>query len=161
GARLVRRLAPRAPRAGQLRAPRRAGQGGPERLRLPAHGHVHDGRAREGGSRGRASCGGAALARRLGGPRGDARAGPAPGGGDARGLHRGAVDAAQGRGAKLCIAVVADVARRDGAASGVVTAEGETIEGDVVVLAMGPWTGRLAPRLRLPGVWGLKGYSVT
>ena len=71
------------------------------------------------------------------------------------------LDAAQDRGARLRIALVEDVARRDGAASGIVTAEGETIEGDAVVLAMGPWTGRLAPRLRLPGVYGLKGYSVT
>ena len=71
------------------------------------------------------------------------------------------LDAAQGRGAKLRIAVVEDVARRDGAASGVVTADGEAIEGDAVVLAMGPWTGRLAPRMRLPGVYGLKGYSVS
>jgi len=71
------------------------------------------------------------------------------------------LDAAQARGARLRIALVEDVARHDGAASGVVTAEGETIEGDAVVLAMGPWTGRLAPRLRLPGVYGLKGYSVT
>ncbi len=31
----------------------------------------------------------------------------------------------------------------------------------IVLLAMGPWTGRLAGRLRLPTVYGLKGYSVT
>ena len=71
------------------------------------------------------------------------------------------LDAAQASGARLRVALVEDVARRDGAATGVVTAEGETIDGDAVVLAMGPWTGRLAPRLRLPGVYGLKGYSVT
>jgi len=71
------------------------------------------------------------------------------------------LDSAHLRGARLHIALVEDVACRDGAASGVVTAEGETIEGDAVVLAMGPWTGRLAARLRLPGVYGLKGYSVT
>src|SRR5215467_3283389 len=71
------------------------------------------------------------------------------------------LDAAQARGAKLRRAVVADVARREGAASGVITAEGETIEGDAVVLAMGPWTGRLAGRVALPRISGLKGYSVT
>jgi glycine/D-amino acid oxidase-like deaminating enzyme len=71
------------------------------------------------------------------------------------------LDAAQARGAKLRIAVVDDVARRGGDASGVVTTDGETLEGDAVVLAMGPWTGRLAGRLRLPSVYGLKGYSVT
>jgi glycine/D-amino acid oxidase-like deaminating enzyme len=71
------------------------------------------------------------------------------------------IDAARARGARLHVGVVEDVARRDGGATGVVTASGETIEGDAVVLAMGPWTGRLAGRLRLPGVYGLKGYSVT
>jgi len=71
------------------------------------------------------------------------------------------LDAAQARGAKLHIGVVEDVARREGAAAGVVTADGQTLEGDAVVLAMGPWTGRMAGRLPLPGVYGLKGYSVT
>ena len=71
------------------------------------------------------------------------------------------LDAARARGATLRIALVEDVARRDATASGVVTAEGETVQGDAVVLAMGPWTGRLAGRLRLPGIYGLKGYSVT
>jgi len=54
------------------------------------------------------------------------------------------LDAAQACGAKLHIGVVEDVARRDGAAAGVMTAEGQTLEGDAVVLAMGPWTGRMA-----------------
>jgi len=71
------------------------------------------------------------------------------------------LDAAQARGAKLHLGVVEDVARRDGAAAGVVTADGQTLEGDAVVLAMGPWTGRMAARLSLPRVYGLKGYSVT
>jgi glycine/D-amino acid oxidase-like deaminating enzyme len=71
------------------------------------------------------------------------------------------LDAAQARGATLRRAMVDDVVRRDGVASGVVTAEGETLAGDAVVLAMGPWTGRLAGRLRLPRIYGLKGYSVT
>ncbi|MGH7306894.1 MAG: NAD(P)/FAD-dependent oxidoreductase [Candidatus Rokuibacteriota bacterium] len=71
------------------------------------------------------------------------------------------LDAAQARGTKLHIGIVEDVARRDGAAAGVVTADGRTLEGDAVVLAMGPWTGRLAGRVRLPSVHGLKGYSVT
>lgn len=71
------------------------------------------------------------------------------------------LDAAQARGTKLRLAVVTDVARRDGAASGVVTGDGETLEGDAVVLAMGPWTGRLAGRVALPSIHGLKGYSVT
>jgi glycine/D-amino acid oxidase-like deaminating enzyme len=71
------------------------------------------------------------------------------------------IDAARARGARVHTGVVADVAWRGGAACGVVTAAGETLEGDAVVLAMGPWTGRLAGRLHLPSVYGLKGYSVT
>jgi glycine/D-amino acid oxidase-like deaminating enzyme len=38
--------------------------------------------------------------------------------------------------------------------------DGETIEADAVVLAMGPWTGRVRG-LALPSIHGLKGYSVT
>src|SRR5206468_3270197 len=71
------------------------------------------------------------------------------------------IDAARARGARLHVGVVEDVAWRGGVACGVLTAGGETLEGDAVVLAMGPWTGRLAGRLRLPSVHGLKGYSVT
>jgi glycine/D-amino acid oxidase-like deaminating enzyme len=71
------------------------------------------------------------------------------------------IDAARARGARLHIGVVEDVARRDGMAAGVVTADGQTLEGDAVVLTMGPWTGRMSGRLRLPNVYGLKGYSVT
>ena len=71
------------------------------------------------------------------------------------------IEAARARGARIHAGVVEAVAWRGDAASGVVTAGGETLEGAAVVLAMGPWTGRLAGRLRLPSVHGLKGYSVT
>ena len=71
------------------------------------------------------------------------------------------IDGARAHGAKLHIGVVEDVGRRDGAVAGVVTADGQTLDGDAVVLAMGPWTGRLAGRLQLPNIYGLKGYSVT
>src|SRR5438445_409673 len=54
------------------------------------------------------------------------------------------LDAAQARGAKLHLGVVEDVARRDGAAAGVVTADGQTLEGDAVVLAAAPGGGPLA-----------------
>jgi len=70
------------------------------------------------------------------------------------------VDAARGRGATLRIGIVEDVTRRDGAARGV-TVDGDTLEADAVVLAMGPWTTRVARGLCLPNVYGLKGYSVT
>jgi glycine/D-amino acid oxidase-like deaminating enzyme len=69
------------------------------------------------------------------------------------------LDEATARGAVLRMGVVEGVVKRDGAASGV-RIDGETLEADAVVLAMGPWTGRVAG-LRLPSVHGLKGYSVT
>src|SRR5437660_4142307 len=43
-------------------------------------------------------------------------------------------DAAQARGAKLHLRVVQDVARRDGAVAGAMTADGQTPHGDAVVL---------------------------
>src|SRR6266852_2878253 len=70
------------------------------------------------------------------------------------------VDAARARGCALRIGVVEDVVEREGVASGV-RVSGETLTADAVVIAMGPWTGRLAGRLKLPDVRGLKGYSVT
>jgi glycine/D-amino acid oxidase-like deaminating enzyme len=69
------------------------------------------------------------------------------------------VDEAQAGGATLRIGAVERVIARDGAASGVVV-DGRALEADAVVLAAGPWTGRIAG-LRLPRVSGLKGYSVT
>ena len=69
------------------------------------------------------------------------------------------VDAARASGAVLRLGVVEAVAVRGGAARGVVV-DGETLAADAVVLAMGPWTGRV-DGVRLPRVHGLKGYSVT
>jgi glycine/D-amino acid oxidase-like deaminating enzyme len=69
------------------------------------------------------------------------------------------MDEAQAGGATLRIGAVERVISRDGAASGVVV-DGRALEADAVVLAAGPWTGRIAG-LRLPRVSGLKGYSVT
>jgi glycine/D-amino acid oxidase-like deaminating enzyme len=70
------------------------------------------------------------------------------------------LDAARARGGTLRLGVVEDVVQRDGVARGV-RVDGETIEADAVVLAMGPWTSRAVRGLRLPAVRGLKGYSVT
>jgi glycine/D-amino acid oxidase-like deaminating enzyme len=70
------------------------------------------------------------------------------------------VDAALARGGTLRKGVVEDVAGSEGVARGVCV-DGEMLAADAVVIAMGPWTGRLAPRLKLPRVQGLKGYSVT
>src|SRR5712664_2221173 len=68
------------------------------------------------------------------------------------------LDAAKARGSSLRIGVVEEVVQRDGAVRGV-RVGGEIIEADAVVLAMGPWTSRVAKTLPLPTVRGLKGYS--
>ena len=70
------------------------------------------------------------------------------------------IDAARARGSALRIGVFEGVIQKGGAARGV-RVDGETIEADAVVLAMGPWTGRAARGLSLPRIGGLKGYSVT
>jgi glycine/D-amino acid oxidase-like deaminating enzyme len=70
------------------------------------------------------------------------------------------IAAATRHGCVLRPGVVEDVRQGNGVASGV-RIDGETVAADAVVLAMGPWTGRLARALRLPRVRGLKGYSVT
>ncbi len=69
------------------------------------------------------------------------------------------LDGARSHGATLRPGVVEAVAVREGTARGVVV-DGETLEADAVVLAMGPWTGRVGG-VRLPRIQGLKGYSVT
>lgn len=69
------------------------------------------------------------------------------------------VDAAKAHGAVVRHGVVEHVIERDGAAHGV-RVDGAAIDADAVVLSMGPWTGRLAGRLRLPRIEGLKGHSV-
>ena len=52
------------------------------------------------------------------------------------------LEAAQARGAELRKGVVEGVATRGGAVRGVAV-DGETLEADAVVLALGPWTGRV------------------
>jgi glycine/D-amino acid oxidase-like deaminating enzyme len=42
---------------------------------------------------------------------------------------------------------------------GVALASGEIVEGDAVVIAMGPWSILAARWLPLPAVWGCKGHS--
>jgi glycine/D-amino acid oxidase-like deaminating enzyme len=61
--------------------------------------------------------------------------------------------------APLRLGAVEALLSRGGVARGV-RVDGHVLEADGVVLAMGPWTGRVAG-LRLPRVHGLKGYSVT
>src|SRR5438093_711615 len=68
--------------------------------------------------------------------------------------------AALARGGVLRMGLVESLIQHAGAVRGVAVG-GESIEADAVVLAMGPWTGRLSGKLPLPAIQGLKGYSVT
>jgi glycine/D-amino acid oxidase-like deaminating enzyme len=69
--------------------------------------------------------------------------------------------AAEAHGAELRLGRVSGVVR-GGAGGGVqgVQVDGEIIEGDAVVIAMGPWSILAAGWLPLPGVFGLKGHSL-
>ncbi len=67
--------------------------------------------------------------------------------------------AAQTRGAVLRRGIVAGLLLKDGAARGALV-DGEAIEADAVVIAMGPWSIEAAGWLPLPAVFGLKGHSV-
>ena len=93
------------------------------------------------------------LERRLGSPETTAQ------------VHPGAftaamMRAAEKRGAKLRLGEVTGVTRgKDGAATGV-EVDGQTLAGDAVVIAMGPWSMLAAGWLPLPGVFGLKGHSI-
>ena len=69
--------------------------------------------------------------------------------------------AAQARGAELRLGRVTGVVRPGDAkrVTGIVV-DGRTIEGDAVVIAMGPWSILAAQWLPLPAVFGLKGHSL-
>ncbi len=74
---------------------------------------------------------------------------------------RALVDAALDGGAQLRTGTVDGLAlSRDGSAARGVTVDGEALEADAVVVAMGPWSDLLREPLALPPVGGLKGYSV-
>jgi glycine/D-amino acid oxidase-like deaminating enzyme len=68
---------------------------------------------------------------------------------------------AEGRGAILRHEAVVDLMRSaSGAVRGVALASGEVVEGDAVVIAMGPWSVLAARWLPLPAVFGYKGHSL-
>ncbi|MBV9859155.1 MAG: FAD-binding oxidoreductase [Alphaproteobacteria bacterium] len=69
--------------------------------------------------------------------------------------------AAERRGAVLRAGRVLGVVRRDGG-TGLrgMQIEGEVVEGDAVVIAMGPWSVQACAWLPLPAVFGLKGHSL-
>ena len=69
--------------------------------------------------------------------------------------------AAEMYGAELRHGTVVDLARRSsGGVRGVSLAGGEIVEGDAVVIAMGPWSILAAHWLPLPAVLGYKGHSL-
>jgi glycine/D-amino acid oxidase-like deaminating enzyme len=69
--------------------------------------------------------------------------------------------AAEEKGAELRLGQVTGVVRKRGGASVEgVEVDGELVEGDAVVIAMGPWSILAAAWLPLPAVHGLKGHSL-
>jgi glycine/D-amino acid oxidase-like deaminating enzyme len=78
-----------------------------------------------------------------------------------RGFTTGLMRAARVCGAVLRNSVVVDLVRgQSGAVRGVALASGEIVEGDAVVIAMGPWSILAARWLPLPAVFGYKGHSL-
>ena len=97
---------------------------------------------------------GVAITSRLGSPETTALVEP-------RAFTTGLVHAAEAHGAVLRHAAVVDVVRAaSGAARGVALAGGEIVEGDAIVVAMGPWSLLAAGWLPLPAVFGYKGHSL-
>ncbi len=95
---------------------------------------------------------GARVTQQLGSPETTAQLHPAR-------FAKAMMRAAEARGAELRLGRATDVARRDGRVAGVVV-DGEILEGDAVVIAMGPWSILAAAWLPLPAVYGLKGHSL-
>src|SRR5215475_3956136 len=74
---------------------------------------------------------------------------------------RGLMRAAEMHGAERRHGTVVDLMRRsNGVVCGVSLAGGEIVEGDAVVIAMGPWSILAARWLPLPAVFGYKGHSM-
>ena len=77
-----------------------------------------------------------------------------------RAFTRGLMRAAEAQGARLQQGEAVDLARSGGVVEGVVLDDGAVIEGDAVVIAMGPWSILASRWLPLPAVYGLKGHSL-
>lgn len=78
-----------------------------------------------------------------------------------RAFTTGLLRAAAANGAELRQGTVAGLLRDgSGAARGVSLEDGTTVEGDAVVIAMGPWSMLATRWLPLPAVWGFKGHSL-
>jgi glycine/D-amino acid oxidase-like deaminating enzyme len=78
-----------------------------------------------------------------------------------RAFTMGLMRAAQTQGAELRHGTVVELVHGpDGAISGVALDSGEIVEGDAVVIAMGPWSILATRWLPLPAVFGYKGHSL-
>jgi glycine/D-amino acid oxidase-like deaminating enzyme len=78
-----------------------------------------------------------------------------------RAFTPGLMRAAEAGGGELRHGAVAKLIHgSDGAVQGVVLDSGETIDGDAVVIAMGPWSVLASRWLPLPAVYGFKGHSL-
>jgi glycine/D-amino acid oxidase-like deaminating enzyme len=78
-----------------------------------------------------------------------------------RGFTRGLMRAAQELGATVRTGAASGLERdTDGAVRGVVLEDGETVDADAVVIAMGPWSVLASRWLPLPAVYGFKGHSL-
>ena len=96
----------------------------------------------------------ALLQQRLGSPATTAQVEPGA-------FTRGMMDAAIERGARVQSGRVADLARSpDGRRVTGVVLDGEVVEGDAVVIAMGPWSVLAGAWLPMPMIYGLKGHSL-
>lgn len=77
-----------------------------------------------------------------------------------RAFTRGLADAACANGATLVTGAVVDLTKSGDTVTGVVLDTGETIKGDAVVIAMGPWSILATRWLALPATYGVKGHSL-
>jgi len=78
-----------------------------------------------------------------------------------RAFTTGLMRAAEAAGAELRHGTVVDLVRGStGAVSGIALESGEIVEGDAVVIAMGPWSILATRWLPLPAVYGHKGHSL-
>jgi glycine/D-amino acid oxidase-like deaminating enzyme len=78
---------------------------------------------------------------------------------DPHAFTTGLMAAAAGHGASVAVGTVTGLVRRGDRVTGAVV-DGETVEADAVVIAMGPWSILAAAWLPLPVVHGLKGHSI-
>lgn len=81
---------------------------------------------------------------------------------DPEAFTKALVDAAVGRGGKLVVGAIAGLEKSSDASrvTGVMLEDGRKITGDVVIIAMGPWSILAARWLPMPAIRGLKGHSV-